>query len=141
MIAVLDQRGLDRCGAPTLEAQQFLAELRAATSDIVTSAAVLAEGVMTGRQRRDYAMSRLIAAVRVLSVDKELGLSAGRLRQRALRAGDPKLPPSAVDAIVAALALDLAPTHDEVAIVTSDRADMELLLTGEPLARRITLIR
>lgn len=102
-----------------------LRALRAQVSDLVVPAAVLAEGLFTGHPGHDFHLGRLLSLVDVAPLDRPLGLEAGRLRQRALAAqADP--PPSAVDAVVVAVA-DAMAARDDVVIVTSDADDLELL--------------
>lgn len=112
--------------------------LREEASDLVVPAAVLAEGVFTGRVGHDFPVRRLVDLAHVADVDEELGSAAGALRQDAIRAGF-DLPPSGVDAVVAAEADDLA-TGDDVQIITSDRDDMELLASLADHAGRLTVV-
>ena len=112
--------------------------LRAGATDLVVPAAVLTEGVLTGNSGHDYHVRRLLSFARIAAVDEERGYAAGALRQDAIRAGfDP--PPSGVDAAVVAEADDLAST-DEIAIVTSDSDDIELLVAFAAHAERITVV-
>ncbi len=112
--------------------------LREHASDLVVPAAVLAEGVLTGHVGHDYHVRRLLSLVLIADVHESIGYAAGALRQDAIRAGiDP--PPSAVDAIVAAEADDLA-AADDVQIVTTDGDDMELLASLAAHAGRLTVL-
>ena len=112
--------------------------LREHASDLVVPAAVLAEGVLTGKVGYDDRVRRLLDLANVAGVDEELGHAAGALRQDAIRAGfDP--PPSGVDAIVAAEA-DNRAAEDNVQIITSDGGDLELLASLATHAGRLTVV-
>lgn len=113
--------------------------LRENASDLVVPAAVLAEGVLTGRVGHDYHVRRLLEVAHVADVDEQLGFAAGALRQDAIRAGaDP--PPPGVDAVVAAEADERAAAGDDVRIVTSDGDDLELLASLAAHAERLAIV-
>ncbi len=106
-------------------------------SDLVVPAAVLAEGVFTGHPGHDFHLRRLLAVFDVAPLDRDLGLEAGVLRRQALRE-DPENPPSAVDAVVVAVADALA-ARDDVVMITSDPDDLELLGSFATHADRISV--
>lgn len=137
LIAVLDTAALRALAGADERSQARLRALRARTTDMLVPAAVLAEGVFTGHRGHDYHVGRLLEAVAVVVVDRALGLVAGDMRHAALHAGG-RSAPSAVDAIVAAVADDRA-RRDDVTIVTSDPADIGLLASLGDNARRVTI--
>src|SRR6202022_3949835 len=116
-IAVLDAHGVTALADPAERAR--LRALADRVADVVIPAAVLAEFV-TGTPT-DHHVNRLIDAARIAAIPKDIGLVAGRLRTTALRTTKRK--PSAIDALVVAVAHDVA-TADSAVIVTSDPADI-----------------
>lgn len=87
---------------------------------VVVSAATLSE-VLRGHPR-DAAVHRILAKLTVIPVDEATGQAAGRLLGRAnLGRGH------AIDAIVAATALAV---ERPVLLLTSDEADLKILLDG-----------
>ena len=125
VILVLDRGGVSALVPVDERARARLRALRARSTDIVVSSAVLAEGLLTGHPGRDHRVARFLAIVEIADVDEPLGLGAGRLRTRAL--GDGASPaPSGVDALVVAEA-DRRAATEEVLIVTSDEDDLSAL--------------
>lgn len=106
-------------------------------SDLVVPAAVLAEGVFTGHPGHDLHVGRLLAVIEVAPLDRDLGLEAGALRGQALREQPDNLP-SAVDAVVVAVADALA-ARDDVVMITSDPDDLELLGSFAEHADRLSV--
>ncbi|MGI8776300.1 MAG: hypothetical protein ACR2LJ_02690 [Acidimicrobiales bacterium] len=86
---------------------------------------MLAEGVLTGHAGHDYHVRRLLDVVDIADVDASTGHAAGALRRAAIDAGM-KPPPSGVDVVVAAAAVERA-ALDQVVIVTSDDGDFQML--------------
>jgi hypothetical protein len=86
---------------------------------------VLAEGLFTGHQGHDFHLRRLLAVVDVVDIDRDFGLTAGRLRQAAFGTGA-GLQPSGVDAIVIAAA-EARSAQEDVVVITSDVDDLTLL--------------
>lgn len=138
LIAVLDTGGIGGLAPIDERRRARLRVLRAQATDILVPAAVLAEGVLTGHPGRDFHVRRLLELVGVVSVDEQLGHAAGSLRHHAVSAGT-QPPPSGIDAIVAALADDVGARND-VAIITSDGDDLELLASFGRHAVRISVI-
>jgi hypothetical protein len=138
LIVILDTAGVDGLAPLDERRRARLRVLRQHAADLVVPAAVLAEGVLTGRVRHDHHVRRLLELATVTSVAEELGHAAGALRQEAIRGGF-DAPPSGVDAIVAAEA-DARAAGDEVQIVTSDGGDFELLGSLCTNAARLSLL-
>ena len=138
LIVVLDTGGVSALAPAHAKSRARLRALRAGVDDLVVPAAVLAEGVLTGHPRRDFFVRRLLEHVAVVPVDEPIGLVAGTLRQAAIRGGIYPTP-SGVDAIVVAVADELARRQD-VEIVTSDRHDIGMLASIAEHAKRISII-
>ena len=119
-------------------ARARLRALRTEAEDLVVPAGVLAEGLLAGRPHRDFHVRRLLERTRIADIDARLGYAAGRLRT-AVVAVSPARPPSGIDAVVAAVAVDLA-AGDDVVVMTSDVDDLARLL-AEAEARRVTIRR
>lgn len=138
MIAVLDTGGVEGLAPIDEERRARLRLLRARADDLVLPAAVLAESVLTGHAGHDYHVRRLLDVVDIAAVDASIGHAAGALRRAAMGAGmEP--PPSGVDTVVAAAADALA-AHDDVAIVTSDDGDFEMLGSLATHAARLAVL-
>ena len=125
LIVVLDTGGVEGLAPLDEERRARLRLLRERADDLVVPAAVLAEGVLTGRAAHDYHVRRLLDVVHIADVDASTGHAAGALR-RAAMAARMKPPPSGVDALVAATADDHA-ARDDVVVVTSDGDDFAML--------------
>lgn len=127
---VLDADGLTKASGNT-QAAGILRLLVAKGWDVATVAPVLVEALSGGRT--DVAANRLIAAgVDVRPVDERVAREAAPLRARALRTANP----SAVDALVATLAINTDPV---AVILTSDPSDIEAILSGHPHVSVITV--
>jgi hypothetical protein len=125
LIVVLDTGGVEGLAPIDERRRARLRALRQEAQDIVVPAAVLAEGLFTGRLAHDHHVRRLLSAARVAATDEPVGYAAGALRQASIAAGL-RPPPSAVDAVVAAEA-DARAGREEVRIVTTDADDLEAL--------------
>lgn len=125
MIAVIDTGAVGALVPIDEDGRARLRALRRRTDHLEVSAAVLAEGLLSGHPGRDHHMRRLLGLLRVTAVDEQLGLAAGSLRFQALHNGA-RPAPSGVDALVVALA-DRRAAADEVVIYTTDRHDIEIL--------------
>lgn len=125
MIVVLDTGGVEGLAPIDEERRARLRLLRDRADDLIAPAAVLAEGVLTGHAGHDYHVRRLLDVVDIADVDASTGHAAGALRRAAIDAGM-KPPPSGVDAVVAAAAVERA-ALDQVVIVTSDDGDFQML--------------
>jgi len=88
------------------------------------STATLAE--TTDGSPRDANLRRVIKAFNLEPVTEEIGYTAGRIRASAARSRK-KTRDLTIDALVAATAMSLRPP---VLVLTSDTADLELLLQG-----------
>lgn len=94
-------------------------------AELHVSALTLAELADGGP--RDVALHFALRALRLHDVTSRIGFDAGRRRKEAsARRGKPR--DLTVDAVVAATAASLA---GRVVVLTSDRADMELLLADD----------
>jgi predicted nucleic acid-binding protein len=112
--------------------------LREQASDIVVPAAVLAEGVMTGRFSYDRRVRQLMGVVRVAEVDESLGYAAGLLRHAAIHGGlDPA--PSGIDAIVV-MEADALAAREQVLMVTTDVGDFEALASCAVNVDRLSVL-
>lgn len=85
---------------------------------------------LTGDHRRDVLANRLLRACQIRSVDERQAREAARLRTATRRAGTI----SAVDAVVAALASELA----DAVVLTSDPTDLRAL--AEHTARPVRIV-
>ncbi|HEV7888652.1 MAG TPA: hypothetical protein VGO92_13925, partial [Acidimicrobiales bacterium] len=112
--------------------------LRHRADDLVLPAAVLAESVLTGHAGHDYHVRRLLDLVNIADVDASTGHAAGALRRAAMGTGM-KLPPSGVDAVVAAAA-DARAANDDVVIATSDDGDFQMLGSLATNAARLSVL-
>jgi len=139
MILVLDTGGVSALVPVDERGRARLRALRARSTDVVVSSAVLAEGLLTGHPGRDHHVRRFLATADIADVDEPLGLAAGRLRTRAIGDGATP-PPSGVDALVAAEADRRAATGD-VLIVTSGIDDLSALAQFGRHADRMSILR
>jgi predicted nucleic acid-binding protein len=109
------------------EKRQGTAERRAAAQRadhrVLIPAVVLAE-VATGAQT-DAAIWHVLSKIPTLDLPQGVAMRAGALRTRAARVR-PKKRDLTVDAIVAATAVELAPS----VVLTGDKSDLELLVDG-----------
>lgn len=121
VIAVLDTQGVEALADQRRRKRARLRVLWRQVDDVVIPAAVLAEGVLTGRPGHDIGIHRLLRDISIDTVTEEIGFAAGALRNQALRDGGPT--PTGVDAIVAAVA-DHHAAEERVVIVTSDEDDL-----------------
>jgi hypothetical protein len=138
LIVVLDTGGVDGLAPIDAKRRARLRALREHADDIVLPAAVLAEGVLTGRVGHDHHVRQLLALVDVAATTETIGYSAGSLRQGAIAAGMQPAP-SGVDAVVAAEA-DARAANDDVQIITSDDDDLELLASLATNAERLSVL-
>ena len=138
MIAVLDTGGVEGLAPIDEERRARLRLLRDRADDLVLTAAVLAESVLTGHAGHDFYVQRLLDVLNIADVDESTGHAAGALRRAAMGAGM-KPPPSGVDTVVAAAA-DGRATHDDVLIVTSDDGDFQMLGSLASNAARLSVL-
>jgi hypothetical protein len=93
---------------------------------------------LIGNKRHDFHLRRLLADVHIAEINDRLGYAARALRTSAIRSAvDPA--PSGVEAIVAALADERA-AREDVAIITSDADEMELLASLAHNVDRLSVI-
>jgi predicted nucleic acid-binding protein len=138
LIVVLDTGGVEGLAPIDEERRERLRLIRDLADDIVVSAAVLAESVLTGNVGHDYHVQRLLEMVHVADLDASTGHAAGLLRRTAMGAGM-KPPPSGVDTAVAATA-DAHANSDDVLIVTSDGGDFQMLGSLATNAARLSVL-
>ena len=138
LIVVLDTGGVDGLAPIDAKRRARLRALREQADDIVVPAAVLAEGVLTGRVGHDHHVRQLLGLVDVAATAEAIGYSAGSLRQGAIAAGLQPAP-SGVDAVVAAEA-DARAANEDVQIITSDDDDLELLASLAANAERLSVL-
>jgi len=138
LIAVLDTGGVEGLAPIDEERRARLRLLRDRADDLVLTAAVLAESVLTGHAGHDFYVQRLLDVLNIADVDEATGHAAGALR-RAAMGGGMKPPPSGVDTVVAAAA-DGRATHDDVLIVTSDDGDFQMLGSLATNAARLSVL-
>jgi len=138
LIAVLDTGGVEGLAPIDEERRARLRLLRDRADDLVLSAAVLAESVLTGHAGHDFHVRRLLEVVNIADVDASTGHAAGALRLASMGAGM-KPPPSGVDTAVAAAA-DARAAHDDVVIVTSNGGDFQMLGSLATNAARLSVL-
>ncbi len=129
---VLDSGAITKVAFADLLACSVVEDLSRRGWAVCIPAAALAE-VITGRAKTDAPIERLIKQVgNIMNCGERLAKTAGVLRTKAIRGT--KLPPSGVDAIVAAAAVACQPSI----ILTTDADDMNALLVTAELS---TVIR
>lgn len=124
---LLDSEALSLIATDAASAKVWMAVTLRTDSVLYASAATLAE--VTDGSGRDALIRRARAFVRIEPVTPNIGFQAGRLRARS---ADSRRKPRdlTVDAIVAATALALPSPR---VVVTSDPADLKLLLADTPV--------
>lgn len=129
---VLDSGAITKVAFADLLACSIVEDLSGRGWAVCIPAAALAE-VITGRAKTDAPIDRLIKQVgNIMNCGERLAKAAGVLRTKAIRRK--KLPPSGIDAIVAAAAVACQPSI----VLTTDADDMSVLLVAAHLA---TVIR
>lgn len=121
---LLDAEALSALAQGEKRMQAWAEVARRTDSILYASTATLAE--VTDGTARDARVRRAVKAVRLIEVTGGIGYRAGALRAKAV-AGRRKARSLTVDALVAATATALTPP---VVVLTSDRADLVLLLSG-----------
>lgn len=130
---VLDSDGLTKLATGDPRARAYLETARVRGARVVVSAITLTE-VLRGGQR-DTAVHRIPSRVVVVPVTPELGRRAGELLGATGLAGHR----CAIDAVVAATALDLA---RPVVLLTSDPDDLNRLVEepGRSKGQRVVVV-
>ncbi len=129
---VLDSGAITKVALADLLACSIVEDLSGRGWAVCIPAAALAE-VITGRAKTDAPIERLIKQVgNTIDCGERLAKAAGVLRTKAIRRK--KLPPSGIDAIVAAATVACQPSI----VLTTDADDMGALLVAAELA---TVIR
>jgi predicted nucleic acid-binding protein len=129
---VLDSGAITKVALADLFACSIVEDLSGRGWTVCIPAAALAE-VITGRAKTDAPIERLIKQVgNTLDCGERLAKAAGVLRTKAVRRK--KLPPSGIDAIVAAATVACQPSI----VLTTDADDVGALLVAAELA---TVIR
>ena len=129
---VLDSGAITKVVLADLLACSIVEDLSGRGWAVCIPAAALAE-VITGRAKNDAPIERLIKQVgNTMDCGETLAKAAGVLRTKAIRRK--KLPPSGIDAIVAAATAACQPSI----VLTTDADDMGALLVAAELA---TVIR
>jgi len=116
---VLDSEGLSKLASGDGKARAFLETARVRRARVVVSAITLTEVLRGGP--RDASVHRVLSRVTVLPVTPELGRRAGELLGATGLSGHR----CAIDAVVAATALDIA---RPVVLLTSDPDDLNRLV-------------
>jgi predicted nucleic acid-binding protein len=128
MTVVLDSHGLTTLAAKRARLEELR---RRGEWPAIVPCVVLAEA-LTGDHRRDYHENRLLQACDIRPVDELLARVAATLRGRV----DAKRPPSAVDAIVVAVADDVG----GATILSSDPGDLRVLARHTTHEVRVTAV-
>jgi predicted nucleic acid-binding protein len=129
---VLDSGAITKVAFADLLACSIIEDLSRRGWVVCIPAAALAE-VITGRAKTDAPIERLIKqAGNTMDCGERLAKAAGVLRAKVIRRK--KLPPSGIDAIVAATAVACQPSI----VLTTDADDMNALLVAAELS---TVIR
>ncbi len=129
---VLDSGAITKVALADLLACSIVEDLSGRGWTVCIPAAALVE-VITGRAKTDAPIERLIKQVgNLLDCGERLAKAAGVLRTKEVRRK--KLPPSGIDAIVAAATIACQPAI----VLTTDADDMGALLVAAELA---TVIR
>jgi predicted nucleic acid-binding protein len=127
---ILDADGLTKA-AGNARATAVLRLLVAKGWDVATVAPVLVEALRG--DRTDAGVNHLLAAeVDIHPVDERAARQAAPLRAQGLRSGNP----SAVDALVGALAIQTEPS---AVILTSDPSDIEAIVSDQPHIRVVAV--
>lgn len=120
---LLDAGALSALAEGKQRMQAWAEVARRTDSTLYASTATLAE--VTDGTRRDARIRQAVKAVRLIEVTDAIGYRAGALRAAAA-ASRRKPRDLTIDALVAATATGLTPP---VVVLTSDRPDLELLLS------------
>ncbi len=130
---VLDSEGLAKLFAGDPRARAFLGTARERRARVVVSAITLTE-VLRGNAR-DAPVHRVLSRVTVLPVTPDLARRAGQLLGETGMSGHR----CAIDAVVAATALDLTPP---VVVLTSDPGDLTALVEtpDRPKQERVAVV-
>lgn len=122
-VLILDSEAVSALAEQRRGMAERLAAAQQADHRVLIPAVVLAE-VATGAPS-DAAIWHVLGKIPTLDLPQGVAMRAGALRTRAERVRRKKRDLT-VDAIVAATAVELAPS----VVITSDQADMELLVEG-----------
>jgi predicted nucleic acid-binding protein len=122
-VLILDSEAVSALAEQRTGMAERLVAAQRADHRVLIPAVVLAE-VATGAPR-DAAIWHVLGKIPTLDLPQGVAMRAGALRTRAEGARRKKRDLT-VDAIVAATAVELAPS----VVITSDRSDMELLVEG-----------
>lgn len=122
-VLILDSEAVSALAEKRKGMAERLAAAQQADHRVLIPTAVLAE-VATGAPS-DAAIWHVLGKIPTLDLPQGVAMRAGALRTRAQRLRR-KMRDLTVDAIVAATAVELAPS----VVITSDRADLELLVEG-----------
>lgn len=122
-VLILDSEAVSALAQQRRGMAERLAAAQQADHRVLIPAVVLAE-VATGAQS-DAAIWHVLSKIPTLDLPQGVSMRAGALRTRAERVRRKKRDLT-VDAIVAATAVELAPS----VVITADKSDLELLLDG-----------
>lgn len=120
---VLDTEAVSALGRGAAGMAERLEAARRLDARVVIPSITLAE-LMAGRAQ-DAAVWRVVRRFPVVDIETRIAALAGSLREQALR-GRRKKRDLAVDAVVAAVAVRMAPS----VVITADPQDFALLLAG-----------
>lgn len=122
-VLVLDSEAVSALAEQRTGMAERLAAAQQADHRVLIPAVVLAE-VATGAPS-DASIWHILGKIPTLDLSQSVAMRAGALRSRAERVRRKKRDLT-VDAIVAATAVELAPS----VVITADKSDLELLLEG-----------
>lgn len=122
-VLILDSEAVSALAEKRTGMAERLAAAQQADHRVLIPAVVLAE-VATGAPT-DAAIWRVLGTIPTLDLPEGVAMRAGALRARAERVRRKKRDLT-VDAIVAATAVELAPS----VVITADKSDLELLVDG-----------
>lgn len=122
-VLILDSEAVSALAEKRMGMAERLAAAQEADHRVMIPTVVLAE-VATG-SRKDAAIRHVLSNIPTVDLLPSVSMRAGALRARADRVRRKKRDLT-VDAIIAATAVELAPS----VVITADKADLELLVGG-----------
>jgi hypothetical protein len=131
---ILDAEGLVKLADGHQRTMSFALDVRDANGSVITAASTITEVFRGGP--RDAKLHRVLGAITVVPIDKQLGMAAGELLGRTGLSGHQH----ALDALLAVIALG---QPRPAVLLTSDPDDLRRLTEEpeRPRAERIAVIR